>query len=95
MNTFNDEMTNIESLEDEMVQLLIDLCSIPAIDPASGGEGELDKAVFLEERLRQMGFSDIERLDVPEEGAKGGVRPNIIVTIPGRRQEYGIYDRAY
>ena len=86
MSNFTKEMQHVESFEKEMVDLLIDICKIPAIDPSSGGEGEYDKAVYLISRLEKLGFTNIERIDVPEEEAKNGIRPNIIVTIPGRTE---------
>jgi succinyl-diaminopimelate desuccinylase len=43
----------------------------------------LDKCVFLEGWLRSHGITELERYDAPDERAKGGVRPNLIATIPG------------
>ncbi len=87
MNPSEEELNYVKGLEDEMVKLLSDLCSIPAIDPGSGGEGEYDKAVLLEKRLKDFGFDDIQRVDIPDEKAKNGVRPNVIATIPGQSKE--------
>jgi succinyl-diaminopimelate desuccinylase len=58
--------------------------AIPAVCPASGGEGELDKAMWLQEQLRHLGLSDLTRCDAPDPTAKGGVRPNLIARLPGR-----------
>jgi succinyl-diaminopimelate desuccinylase len=58
----------------------------PAVSPASGGEGELDKCEFLEGWLRARGMVHLERYDAPDPAAKGGVRPNLTVTIPGAAQ---------
>jgi succinyl-diaminopimelate desuccinylase len=54
----------------------------PAVAPESGGEGELDKCLFLEGWLKAHGISQLERYDAPDSRAKGGVRPNLIATIP-------------
>ncbi|MDR3146681.1 MAG: M20/M25/M40 family metallo-hydrolase, partial [Treponema sp.] len=68
--------------------LLLDLESgltgRPAVSPDSGGEGELDKCEYLESWLRARGIGRLERYDAPDKRAKGGVRPNLIATIPGR-----------
>jgi len=65
------------------VELETELCKRPAMSPDSGGEGELDKCLFLEHWLREQGISRLERYDAPDERAKGGMRPNLIATIEG------------
>jgi len=65
------------------IELETELTKRPAIAPDSGGEGELDKCVFLEGWLREHGITRLERFDAPDERAKGGVRPNLIATIEG------------
>ncbi|GHT86012.1 acetylornithine deacetylase [Spirochaetia bacterium] len=65
------------------VELETELTKIPAISPESGGEGELDKCVFLESWLRAQGITQLERYDAPDKRAKGGVRPSLVATIPG------------
>jgi succinyl-diaminopimelate desuccinylase len=63
------------------VELETELTKRPAIAPDSGGEGELDKCVFLEGWLKDHGITALERYDAPDSRAKGGVRPNLIATI--------------
>ncbi len=75
--------SHIDSLEKEMVDTLGKLISIPAISPDSGGRGELRKVKLLEKLLREMGFKEFQRIDAPDERAEGGVRPNLIVRVPG------------
>ncbi|MDR2393641.1 MAG: M20 family metallo-hydrolase [Treponema sp.] len=65
------------------VELETELTKRPAIAPVSGGEGELDKAIFLEAWLRTQGISVLERHDAPDSQAKGGKRPNLVATLPG------------
>jgi len=65
------------------VELETELTKRPAISPDSGGEGELDKCLFLEDWLKARGIARLERYDSPDSRAKGGVRPNLIATIPG------------
>ncbi|MDR1178451.1 MAG: M20 family metallo-hydrolase [Spirochaetaceae bacterium] len=67
------------------LELETELTKRPAVSPDSGGEGELDKCVFLEGWLRGHGITALERYDAPDSRAKGGVRPNLIATIPGRK----------
>jgi succinyl-diaminopimelate desuccinylase len=73
----------IEKSIDIAIELETELTKRPAISPDSGGEGELDKCLFLEDWLRSFGITRLERYDVPDIRAKGGVRPNLIATIDG------------
>lgn len=77
----------IESSVVLAVELERDLCKLPAISPDSGGQGEIDKAEFLEKWLKEHGIAHIERFDAPDKNAKGGVRPNIVVTIHGKSEK--------
>ncbi len=72
---------SVESYEKEMTVALGDMISIPAISPESGGEGEWDRAEFLESLLKENGITSIERCDAPDRAAKKGRRPNVIATI--------------
>jgi len=79
----SDVMKRIDASESTAIELETLLCSRPAISPESGGEGELDKCLALEAWLRSKGIAELERHDAPDARAKGGVRPNLIATIPG------------
>jgi len=70
----------IDNAEGLAVELETELCKRPAIAPESGGEGELDKALWLEGWLKKRGFP-FERIDIKDERAKGGIRPNIVVDV--------------
>ncbi|GHU22357.1 acetylornithine deacetylase [Spirochaetia bacterium] len=65
------------------VELETELTKRPAISPDSNGEGELDKCIFLEQWLRDQGFHDLERFDAPDLRAKCGIRPSLMLTLPG------------
>ncbi|MDR0448648.1 MAG: M20 family metallo-hydrolase [Treponema sp.] len=70
----------IDNAEALAVELETEMCKRPAVAPESGGEGELDKALWLESWLKERGFP-FERIDIKDERAKGGVRPNLIVDV--------------
>lgn len=74
----------IEKLEPQMVALLSDLVEIPAISPLGGGNGEYRKAGYLSEKLEEMGFGKPEIYNSQDPDAEEGVRPNLIVRIPGK-----------
>ncbi|MDR2661778.1 MAG: M20 family metallo-hydrolase [Treponema sp.] len=70
----------IDRAGETAVELETELCRRPAVSPGSGGSGEFDKAEYLEGWLKDRGFP-WERIDIKDDRAKGGVRPNLIVSI--------------
>jgi succinyl-diaminopimelate desuccinylase len=75
----------IERYRDAMVRMQIELTAIPALSPDSGGQGESEKARYLFEKLRTLGFEHIREIDAPDGRVSSGIRPNILVTQPGKR----------
>ena len=71
----------VESYRDEMVKVMCNLIRIKAISPDVGGEGELDKAEYIQSLLD--GF-EVERFDAEDKRAKGGIRPNIVAKMEGK-----------
>jgi succinyl-diaminopimelate desuccinylase len=84
MDWMNKIAERIESFRDEMIDMQIQLCSFPAISPASGGEGEVKKAECLLEFLNANGFSDISVIKAPDLDAPAGYRPNILAIYKGK-----------
>lgn len=78
-----DVLARIDAFQHYAVELQRGLVAIPALCPSSGGEGELDKAVWLEKELRKLPFDSIKRIDAPDKRAKGGFRPNIVAIYKG------------
>ena len=74
----------IEKSKSLVIDLEAGLTSRPAISPESGGEGEIDKCLYLEDWLKSHGITNLERHDAPDSRAKAGIRPNLIATIPGK-----------
>ncbi|GHU46726.1 acetylornithine deacetylase [Spirochaetia bacterium] len=79
----------IDANEALVTELETELTKIQALSPDSGGEGELDKCLYLEAWLTKHGISNLERYDAPDSRAKNGVRPNLIATIPGNDDTKG------
>jgi len=71
----------IDAMRRALVMTLIDSCSIPAVSPVSGGEGELRKVEWLEDHIRAFGFDRMDRYDVTDESDV--VRPNLIAVRDG------------
>ena len=70
-----------------MIALQRILTAIPALDPSSGGKGELQKCLALEKWLRENGIENLERFDAPDARADSGIRPNLIATLPGKKSQ--------
>lgn len=76
--------SRIDSFRDEMIDMQIKLCAIPAVSPSSGGEGEAKKADFLFAFLNKNGFSSIEEIKAPDLDAPCGYRPNLLAVYKGK-----------
>ncbi len=83
-------MTRLEMLlrglaqrEDRVVALQTALTACRALGPDNGGQGEMEKACFIEACLRACGVSDLVRLDAPDPRVESGVRPNLIARFSG------------
>src|SRR4030042_725466 len=90
-NFFNRVVRCIETYEQEMIRLQIGLCAIPALAPENGGDGEHRKAAFLKSYLREAGFSHVGEINAPDDRVSSGVRPNLIVRIPGKNTEKTVW----
>lgn len=84
MSSFAKIAQRIDSFRDEMIDLQIKLCAIPAIAPQSGGEGEARKADFLAGFLKANGWADVQLIKAPDLDAPSGYRPNILAFYRGR-----------
>ncbi len=92
MKTLNEYMQNKKQ---DMVDLEVLLTKHVAIAPEGGGDGETQKADALEHWLIEKGFADIQRIEAPDSRVSSGKRPNIIVTIPGKKDDYSIWVIAH
>ncbi len=77
-------MSEYDSFSRFLVDFYKDYIPIKAVNPEFGGEGELERAKFLESLLRKIGVDEIKQYDIPDKRAKGGIRPNIITYIYGK-----------
>lgn len=75
----------VEAKRDEIIKFMIDLCSIPAVNPSFGGTGEYERAMWLADFLKRHGFP-LEIVEVPDPAVKEGKRLNLISVIPGQNQ---------
>ena len=81
----------IDSFRNDMIDMQIKLCALPAIAPASGGEGESRKAEFLIKFLEQNGFTGIQLIKAPDLDCPEGFRPNILAFHKGKDRSKTIW----
>jgi len=74
----------IDGYTDQMLELQRALVAIPALGPDNDGEGETEKAEFLEEWMaKEVGFDSVEHYDAPDDRVPAGKRPNIAAVMKG------------
>lgn len=73
----------IDSYRDDMITMQFDLTAIAALSPDNGGDGEFDKAQLILKYLSAMDFPNVVQINAPDSRTSSGVRPNLVLTIPG------------
>lgn len=73
----------IFSKSERVVQYQTKLTEMAAIGPENNGQGETEKAAYIESLLCDMNFH-CERLDAPDPRVRSGVRPNLIALRGGK-----------
>jgi succinyl-diaminopimelate desuccinylase len=72
----------IDACRDNVIELQTELTRRPALGPESGGEGEKEKAEYLERYLAGLGFR-VDRYNSPDDRVPCGYRPNLVITLEG------------
>lgn len=93
--SFDAVKKRIASSKAEIVELETLLTSHPALAPESGGDGELEKVIVLEGWLKSQGFTQFQRFDAPDSRVSSGIRPNLVVTIPGKDDSFAVWFMAH
>ena len=95
MTDFQKIAKRIDPYRDQMIDMQIKLCSLPAISPTSGGEGEAKKAEVLLDFLKEIGLTDIQVIKAPDMDAPSGYRPNILALRKGKSSSRTIWIMAH
>lgn len=74
----------LEARRDDMVADMVEMSSIPAINPRMGGGGEYARMRWIMRWFERRKIP-CELYEVPDDAVPEGVRLNVIVTIPGRK----------
>lgn len=97
MNTqeFNQVKNFICNNSELIVDLEKTLTCIQALAPENGGDGESKKCNALEKWLISNGIKNLMHYDASDSRVSSGVRPNLIATIPGKKDDYCIWVCAH
>ncbi len=88
-------MKHIGKLKPEAVELMKKLVSIRALGPLNGGDGEGEKAAFVKSYLQSNGFTEIEDYPAPDPAVSDGLRPNMVVRVPGKNTGKTVWIMAH
>lgn len=95
-------MENISKIDEKIIGMRSDmidmqkkLTAFAAVGPDGGGPGEMKKAGWLKTWLEENGFGEVQNYDAPDERAEGGIRPNMIVKIPGQNTDRTVWILAH
>ena len=79
-----DLLNALDTKAEEAFQLQSALTAFQALGPDNAGNGEQDKADYVEQWLRARGVTNIRHYDADDPRVPSRCRPNFVATIPGR-----------
>ncbi len=82
-NALSAVIAKIDGYRQDVIDIQTEMCRRPALDPTSGGVGEIEKAKYLRAYLEKLGLS-VQQFDAPDSRVPSGSRPNLLVELPGR-----------
>lgn len=83
----NPLIDHILKQREAVLKLQTALTAFSARGPENGGQGEIEKARFIENWLSETGIANCVHLDSPDSRVDSGVRPNLICRLSGRRPQ--------
>jgi len=87
-------LENINNSRQEMIQFMVDMLRIKAVNPDDGGNGEYERAIFVQKWLENLG-AKVTRYDFPDNRVKQGVRVNLTTMIEGANQSRTLWFAAH
>ena len=82
-NALSSVLKKIDGYRQDVIDIQTEMCRRPALDPTSGGEGEVEKAAYLSGYIKKLGLS-VRQIDAPDKRVPSGTRPNLLVELPGK-----------
>ncbi|HOK27467.1 MAG TPA: M20/M25/M40 family metallo-hydrolase, partial [Methanomassiliicoccaceae archaeon] len=84
MSRLDELFATVEGYRDAMIEEMTTMLRIPAMGPENGGEGEFDRARFIEGLVRRCGFQEVETYESLDDRVKMKVRPSVIARRRGK-----------
>lgn len=84
MSRLDELLATVEGYRDAMIEEMTTMLRIPAMGPENGGEGEFDRARFIEGLVRRCGFQEVETYESLDDRVKMKVRPSVIARRRGK-----------
>ena len=94
-NKIDDLKKNIQANTKEFIALQSLLTSCKAMAPENGGDGEKEKCDLLESWLFSHGVKNLEHFDAPDSRVSSKIRPNLVATIEGEKNDYALWFIAH
>lgn len=92
---FEKIITRIQSYKNYLVEVQTKLTSIPALAPESNGDGEAEKAKYIETLINNLNYDTMEKINAPDERVTCGYRPNLLVKFKGKSDKKTIWIMAH
>jgi len=77
-----------------MTQFMLEMLKIKAVNPAGGGKGEYERAMFMKKRLEEAGLN-VTQHDVPDTRVAEGVRVNLTTLLEGEERGRTLWMAAH
>jgi succinyl-diaminopimelate desuccinylase len=87
-------LASIERSREDIVKFMVEMLKIKAVNPDGGGEGEYDRALWVQKHMETLGFK-IDRHDIPDERVKQKIRVNLCSIIEGRDTKRTLWFAAH
>lgn len=90
----DDALRWIDGSRDDLVNFMLEMLRIKAVNPDGGGKGEYERALFLKKWLEDQGFS-VSRHDVPDKRVPEGVRVSLTSVMEGQDRSRTLWLAAH
>ena len=87
-------LQNIDNSRQDMIQFMVDMLKIKAVNPDGGGRGEYERALFVQKWLENFG-AKVSRYDFADSRVPEGIRVNLTTIIDGKDQSKTLWFAAH
>ncbi len=84
-------INQIKKYQNYLIETQKNLTAIPALAPESKGNGEAEKAKYIETLIDQLNYDSMEKINAPDKRVTSGYRPNLMVKFKGKSDQKTIW----